>query len=397
MVRRNGGFIGTDGLDAPDPPTGVAGTAGNEQVSVAFTAPTDAGTSAITGFVAQVGGLGTAGTSSPLVVTGLTNGTAATAVVRAINAYGTSAPSDASASFTPVLFQRAVFIHSYGKNSMDFVDIGTLGNATDFGDLTETKNTGPGAASSTTKGIIVGGNGGAEGTYANRMESITLASAGNGSDFANLTAGVQELMTGSCGSTTRGIFQGGSTASGTVNINTITYVTIATTGSDSDFGDLNVGRQRGAQSSSSVRGLSLGGSKSGDNADDIEYITIASTGNATDFGNLTAATKACSSGGSNTRALNMGGRVGSSNVNTAEYVTIANTGNMTDFGDLTAGFRRATSASGPTRVLTAARGDAELSIDYFTIATTGNAADFGDITAAGSNGTACTSAHGGLQ
>ena len=44
MVRRNGGFIGTDGLDAPDPPTGVAGTAGDASVSVAFTAPTDAGT-----------------------------------------------------------------------------------------------------------------------------------------------------------------------------------------------------------------------------------------------------------------------------------------------------------------------------------------------------------------
>ena len=28
MVRRNGGFIGTDGLDAPDPPTGVTPTAG---------------------------------------------------------------------------------------------------------------------------------------------------------------------------------------------------------------------------------------------------------------------------------------------------------------------------------------------------------------------------------
>ena len=39
MANKNGGFIGTDGLDAPDAPTAVTPTAGNEQVSVAFTAP----------------------------------------------------------------------------------------------------------------------------------------------------------------------------------------------------------------------------------------------------------------------------------------------------------------------------------------------------------------------
>ena len=52
MARRNGGFIGTDGLDAPDPPTGVTASSGDASISVAFTAPTDVGTSAITGFVA---------------------------------------------------------------------------------------------------------------------------------------------------------------------------------------------------------------------------------------------------------------------------------------------------------------------------------------------------------
>ena len=53
MANRNGGFIGTDGLDAPDPPTAVTPTVGVGTVSIAFTAPTDTGTSAITGFVAQ--------------------------------------------------------------------------------------------------------------------------------------------------------------------------------------------------------------------------------------------------------------------------------------------------------------------------------------------------------
>ena len=108
MPRKTGGFIGHRGLQAPDPPIDVTPTAGALQVSVAFTAPSDVGDDAITGFVAQVSTDGTdysagsnTGSSSPIVVTSLTNDTAATAKVWAINAYGTSAPSDASASFTP--------------------------------------------------------------------------------------------------------------------------------------------------------------------------------------------------------------------------------------------------------------------------------------------------------
>ena len=151
MANRNGGFIGTDGLDAPDPPTAVTPTAGDAQVSVAFTAPTDTGTSAITGFVAQVSTDGTdysagsnTGTSSPIVVSSLTDDTAATAKVWAINAYGTSAPSDASASFTPA---APLGIFAGGRidsgspyiNVIQYFSLGSNGNASDFGDLSITR------------------------------------------------------------------------------------------------------------------------------------------------------------------------------------------------------------------------------------------------------------------
>ena len=154
MPRYNGGFIGTDGLDAPDAPTIDSVTAGDAQVSVAFTAPTDTGTSAITGFVAQVSTDGTdysagsnTGSSSPIVVSSLTNGTAATAKVWAINAYGTSAPSDASSSFTPVQAAYAMIAGfgggagSYSVN-IDRFNINAQGNAADFGDLTVARNGG---------------------------------------------------------------------------------------------------------------------------------------------------------------------------------------------------------------------------------------------------------------
>ncbi len=63
----------------------------------------------------------------------------------------------------------------------------------------------------------------------------------------------------------------------------------------------------------------------------IDYITIATTGNATDFGDMTDSKG--SFGGciaSPTRALRMGGYPGSDVI---DYVQIATTGNAADFGD----------------------------------------------------------------
>ena len=68
----------------------------------------------------------------------------------------------------------------------------------------------------------------------------------------------------------------------------------------------------------------------------IDFITIASTGNSTDFGDLiTAARLPGSSGGSNKiRGVFVGGGVHPSYYNTMEFVTIATTGNSSDFGDI---------------------------------------------------------------
>ena len=85
------------------------------------------------------------------------------------------------------------------------------------------------------------------------------------------------------GSGGRGLFGGGD--SGTLS-NVIDYVTIATTGNATDFGDLTVARGYLASCSSSTRGL-FGGGESTGYSNVIDYVTIASTGNATDFGDLT--------------------------------------------------------------------------------------------------------------
>ncbi len=89
---------------APGAPTIGTATAGNASATVAFTAPASNGGSAITSYraTASPGGLTATSTGSPITVTGLTNGTAYTFTVVAINAIGTSAASGASNSVTPV-------------------------------------------------------------------------------------------------------------------------------------------------------------------------------------------------------------------------------------------------------------------------------------------------------
>ena len=88
----------------PQAPTIGTATAGNTQATVAFTAPTNTGGSAITGYTvtSSPGAISVNGTASPIVVPGLTNGTSYTFTVRAINAIGTGAASSPSNAVVPV-------------------------------------------------------------------------------------------------------------------------------------------------------------------------------------------------------------------------------------------------------------------------------------------------------
>ena len=72
--------------------------------------------------------------------------------------------------------------------------------------------------------------------------------------------------------------------------NVIEYITIASTGDATDFGDLTVARYRLGAASSSIRGVFAGGN-TGSAVNVIDFITIASTGNATDFGDMQGVTE----------------------------------------------------------------------------------------------------------
>ena len=390
MSNGKGGFIGQDGLNAPDPATGVAGTAGDASVSVAFTAPSDVGASAITGFRVQSDdGIGASGTSSPVNVTGLTNGTSYTFNVWAINAFGYSSPSDATSGVTPAVFQRAVFVGG-NSNVMDYVDITTTGNATDFGDLVTSDRFNM-CFGSATRGVIAAGD------NTNRIQYITIATTGNTTDFGDATRTYASSGDGGSSNSTRGLFGGGYSGG---FINNVEYVTIASVGNGTDFGDLSSGRYGGSALASSSRTVFVGGEASGGFSNILEYFTIASAGNATDFGDLIQVRRSSASLSSSTRGV-VGGSSsppGSApHLANLDYITIASTGNALDFGDASVGFSGGSATSGLTRGLFFL-GNTDYTIEYITIASTGNTTDFGDLSTDGrSQGAALSSAHGGLQ
>ena len=97
---------------APGAPSSVVATSGVAQASVAFTAPSSTGGASITSYTvtSSPGGFTASGASSPIVVTGLTNGTAYTFTVTATNSVGTGIASGASSSTTPLSSQLITFV-----------------------------------------------------------------------------------------------------------------------------------------------------------------------------------------------------------------------------------------------------------------------------------------------
>ena len=131
---RIGGFIrpGFNPLLAPGAPTiGTATSGGSLAISIAFTAPSDVGGGAITSYEAVATDTVTAavftasGSSSPVTITGLTDGQTYTTTVTAINAYGPSGISAASNSFQAAL---ALELWVSGYNNKGQLGVGNITN-----------------------------------------------------------------------------------------------------------------------------------------------------------------------------------------------------------------------------------------------------------------------------
>ena len=230
-------------------------------------------------------------------------------------------------------------------NTIDYITVASTSSASDFGDLTAT-NRYLHATSNGTLGLIIGGDGGTKSFY---CDYITIATASNATSFGTLTQGSQNgsgCSDGTYSVSHAGQYYSGGSLTGQSNI--LFYLTIATSGDTTDFGDLTnldaFGQYNTAATSDATTGLFSGGNRTTAN-NSIHYVTIATPGNSADFGDLTAATHSHAGSSNNTYGLFAGGNV-SGNSNKIDYITIASAGNAADFGDLSVARDSLTGSSG---------------------------------------------------
>ena len=244
----------------------------------------------------------------------------------------TAAPNNGSASSS-----TRMLVTSGGTpapiNTIEFITIANIANSTDFGDLTEPRRRTQ-SLSNSTRAVHVGGTSASPASlYRNEIDFNTIATAGNSTDFGD-TLVAHAAVGGSVASSTRGVysvaFLNGS------YVNNIEFITIATTGNGQDFGDLNnaIGYHVRGSICDSTRGLFAGGYDPAGNVQNIiDFVTIATTGNATDFGDLFLARRSAGGTSNSIHSIFAGGYLPGTN-NTIDRVVIQTTGNAKDFGDL---------------------------------------------------------------
>jgi hypothetical protein len=154
---------------------------------------------------------------------------------------------------------RGVYAVGTTTASIEAITFASTGSSVVFGECQEGKNNAAGAGNSV-RGVFAGGYRSPGDRKSSNIEFVNLASLGNAQDFGDLT--IFRACLRACSTQVRAVFGGGyfvpsTTASGGTNDNRIDYVTIATAGNAQDFGDLSSGNihGRGAALSDSHGGL----------------------------------------------------------------------------------------------------------------------------------------------
>tara|TARA_R100000231_G_scaffold31870_1_gene28014 strand:- start:1115 stop:2881 length:1767 start_codon:yes stop_codon:yes gene_type:complete len=281
------------------------------------------------------------------------------------------------------------------SNIIDFIQIQSGGIAQDFGDLITLCNSCDGVASKTRAVFCT-----FDSPNFNLMEFVTIASTGNGTSF-----GEQTVSTGQEGSTnndTIGLFAGGYQLA---FFNHIEKITIATAGNAVDFGDLINPVVGLGGAADTTRGVFAGGVQPGNSYTNIiQKVEFATTADATDFGDLTVGRRNPAGTSDSTRGIFAGGNTNTptnTGLNTIDFITIQTLGNAVDFGDMPREQADASGTSDSIRGVFSAGyyGSPHLSnvIEKVIIQSTGNAVDYGDLSVERIQGGSVSDSHGGLS
>ena len=131
-----------------------------------------------------------------------------------------------------------------------FFTFASTGNSTDHGDLTQSRSNLNGLGDGI-RGVFVGGYTGSNQTT---MDYVTISQTGNASDFGDLAI-IAASQTGAASSPTRGVIMGGIGGSPRAATNTTQKIEILTEGNSVDFGDITTARNGGGGISNGHGGL----------------------------------------------------------------------------------------------------------------------------------------------
>ena len=298
------------------------------------------------------------------------------------------------------------------SNVIEFVTISTTGNTTDFGELSR-RTSYIGTCSSKTRGIIAGGTADDSPSASDTIEYITISSTGDSVSFGSLPLAVNGHYGHS--NNTRGVFATGYNPSPSFGSKKdISALTIASTGSAFDAGDLSRHQVQCFVFGNGVRGIWGGGyyqspnGASGFASEGEKHIllNIASLGETATFGDFKGnsaddAIIRSSAFSNSTRGIRFSGYTSPYHLTYDKY-EIASLGNATEFGDVLYSREWPTCTSSSTRGV-AAGGDpgnyqTYTEIQYCEISTGGTSVDFGDLTSRPSSSVpqAISNGHGGL-
>ena len=216
---------------------------------------------------------------------------------------------------------------------MDYITIASAGNAIDFGNLTDSGRIVYNAVSSSTRGVNLGGYKTSTSANINTIDYVELPTTGNALDFGDVTT--TRRSGGDCNSPTRGIYAGGFAS---VSVSVIESLTISSKGNTIRFGELTFRGYGQTGCSNPIRGIFAGGNQDGSSSgyrSEISYITIASEGNATYFGDLAVARATGGSASNSIRGVFAGGYTPTF-LSSIETISISEGGSALDFGDLSA-------------------------------------------------------------
>ncbi len=157
-----------------------------------------------------------------------------------------------------------------GVNQIQKIEIGTLGNSTDFGN-TKTSDWFLAAVASPTRAVF--------GNASATLQYVNFATQGNYADFGTIANGVRYSAHSNA---VRGVFSGTQSYPGCMLVN------IASQGNAVQVGDLSQARNYNAASGSSIRGVVAAGTTPGYQTT-MDYYDLATTGDLVDFGDLNEA------------------------------------------------------------------------------------------------------------